>query len=151
MPERTTDDAVVIERLVDAPIERVWSMWTDPQHFASWYGPAGAGCGTVRFDLRSGGERVVAMTVPTPAGERTMWFAGEHVEVVEPGLLVYTEAMTDSDGGAAQGPVTMVRVELTEDDGRTRLRLTHHGIPAGSPGATGWAMAFDKLEAALAA
>ena len=42
MPEQTTDDAVVIERLVDATIDRVWAMWTDPSLFGSWYGPAGA-------------------------------------------------------------------------------------------------------------
>ena len=89
------------------------------------------------------------MTVQTPSGERTMWFVGEHLEIVEPALLAYTEAMTDRDGGDPQGPVTSVRVELTEEDGGTRFRLTHHGIPAGSPGATGWQMAFDKLEALL--
>ena len=149
MPEQTTDDAVVIERLVDATIDRVWAMWTDPSLFGPWYGPAGATCDTVRFDLRPGGERVVVMTVPTPSGERTMWFLGEHLEVVEPALLVYTEAMTGSDGGDPQGPVTSVRVQLTEEDEGTRFRLTHHGIPAGSPGATGWQMAFDKLEVLL--
>jgi uncharacterized protein YndB with AHSA1/START domain len=151
MPEQSTDDAVVIERLVDAPIAQVWSMWTDPEHFAAWYGPAGATCGAVRFDVRPGGERVVSMTVPTPAGERTMWFVGEHLDVREPGLLVYTETMSDADGGAPQSAATTVRVELTAAAGRTHLRLTHHGVPAGSPGATGWQMALDKLQAALAA
>ena len=67
MPEQTTDDAVVIERVVDATVDRVWAMWTDPSLFGAWYGPAGATCDTVRFDLRSGGERVVAMTVQTLA------------------------------------------------------------------------------------
>ena len=35
-------DAVVIERTFDAPIERVWQMWTVPEHFQAWYGPTGA-------------------------------------------------------------------------------------------------------------
>jgi hypothetical protein len=30
------------------------------------------------------------------------------------------------------------------------MKLTHVGVPAGSPGATGWAMALDKLDAAVA-
>jgi uncharacterized protein YndB with AHSA1/START domain len=150
MPEQTTEDAVVIERLVDAPVGAVWSMWTDPERFAAWYGPTGAVIDTVRIDLRVGGERVVAMTVQTPGGERTMWFAGKHSEIDEPRLLVYTEAMTDADGGEPQSPVTTVRLELGPADGdRTRLRLTHHGVPADSPGATGWHMALDKLHAAL--
>ena len=45
MPEQTTDDAVVIERLVEAPIAQVWAMWTDPKRFAAWYGPTGATVG----------------------------------------------------------------------------------------------------------
>ena len=35
-------DAVVIERSFDAAVELIWAMWTDPKHFAAWYGPAGA-------------------------------------------------------------------------------------------------------------
>jgi hypothetical protein len=44
-----------------------------------------------------------------------------------------------------------VTVELEADGPRTRLRLTHAGIPADSPGAMGWTMAFDQLDAHLAA
>lgn len=149
MPEQSTDDAVVLERLLAAPRPVVWAMWTDPAQFSSWYGPAGATCGPVRFDVQPGGERVLAMTVRTPSGERTMWFTGEFLEVDAPSVLVYTEAVTDRDGGPAQSPITSVRLELTEDGPGTRLRLVHRGIPADSPGATGWQMALDKLEAAL--
>ena len=40
---------------------------------------------------------------------------------------------------------TEVIVELDDADGRTRMVVTHAGIPADSPGAAGWAMALDKL------
>ena len=47
----------------------------------------------------------------------------------------------------------MVTVELRAVDGGTAVVLTHAGIPADSPGATGWAMALDaladRLEAAI--
>jgi uncharacterized protein YndB with AHSA1/START domain len=151
MPEHDTDDAVVIERLIDAPVEDVWMVWTHPEHFAAWYGPAGATIETTRIDLRPGGERVVAMSVATPGGQRTLWFTGEHLEVSAPHLLVYTEAMTDRDGGAPEPPVTVVRLELQEQDGFAHLRLTHQGIPSGSPGAAGWNQALDQLEALLRA
>ena len=36
-------------------------------------------------------------------------------------------------------------MDLEEVDGRTRMVMTHRGIPSDSPGATGWAMALDKL------
>jgi hypothetical protein len=48
-------------------------------------------------------------------------------------------------------PVTTeVRVELEAVGSRTELVVTHVGIPADSPGATGWVMALDKLDAHVA-
>jgi uncharacterized protein YndB with AHSA1/START domain len=35
-------DAVVIERTFDAPVDLIWQMWTDPEHFKEWFGPTGA-------------------------------------------------------------------------------------------------------------
>ena len=84
-----------------------------------------------------------------------MWFAGEHREVMENERLVYTEFMSDENGvplppsdparPEARPATTEVRVELTEVAGRTKLLLTHVGIPGDSAGAAGWAMALDKL------
>jgi hypothetical protein len=45
---------------------------------------------------------------------------------------------------------TSVVVELEDLAGRTRMTLTHIGIPADSPGGQGWTMAIDKLEARVA-
>lgn len=40
---------------------------------------------------------------------------------------------------------TRVRVELEAVGDRTKMVLTHAGIPADSAGANGWAMAIDQL------
>ena len=40
---------------------------------------------------------------------------------------------------------------MDDQGGRTKMVLTHVGVPAGSPGAAGWAMAVEKLGALLAA
>jgi len=42
---------------------------------------------------------------------------------------------------------TEVIVELQDLGGRTKMIMTHTGIPSDSPGAVGWAMAFSKLAA----
>jgi uncharacterized protein YndB with AHSA1/START domain len=47
--------------------------------------------------------------------------------------------------------VTEVRVELAGTATGTRMTLTHMGIAAASPGAMGWTMALDKLDAYLGA
>jgi hypothetical protein len=40
---------------------------------------------------------------------------------------------------------TEVHVDLVDLGGRTKMIMTHVGIPGDSPGAAGWAMAIDKL------
>ena len=143
----TTPDRVVIERTFDAPAALVWAMWTDPELFATWYGPHGAAIPVAEFDVRVGGRRRVCMEMQTPDGAMRMWFQGEHTEVDPHRLLAYTEQVTDEAGVAADGDLTDVRVELDEADGRTRMVMTHVGVPADSPGAAGWTMAFEKLTA----
>ena len=159
--DNATRDAVVIERSFDAPVDLVWQMWTDPVHLAAWYGPDGASVPVAKMDVRAGGTRLVCMEVQTPDGPMQMWFTGEYREVSENRRLVYTEAMCDEDGnvlspseaGMPEGhpTTTEVRVELDDVDGRTRMVMTHTGVPADSPGAAGWAMALDKLAAHVAA
>jgi uncharacterized protein YndB with AHSA1/START domain len=154
-------DMVVIERIFDAPADVVWRMWTEPEHFAAWYGPDGATVPVARMDVRVGGTRLVGMEVRTPNGSMRMWFTGTYREVVAHRRLVYTESPADAEGrvlspaeaGMPEGhPVqTQVIVELEDLGGRTRMVLTHVGVPAGSPGAAGWKMALDALGALVAA
>ena len=150
-------DAVVIERSFDAPPDLVWQMWTEPEHFKAWYGPDGAAVPVAKMDVRAGGSRLVCLEMDTPGGLRRMWFTGEYREVVQNQRLVYTESMSDENGnvlppsdmGLPSGhpATTEVTVELLDLGGRTKMVLIHAGIPAGSPGAAGWAMAFSKLAA----
>jgi uncharacterized protein YndB with AHSA1/START domain len=149
--------SVVIERSFDAPRELIWRMWTEPDHFKAWYGPQGAAIPVAKMDVRVGGSRLVGMEMETPSGLMQMWFTGTYREVVENERLVYTESMSDesgnvlspSDMGMPEGhpTTTEVIVELNEVGGRTRMVMTHVGIPKDSPGAAGWTMAFEKLAA----
>lgn len=148
-------DALVIERSFDAPVNLVWQMWTEPEHFKAWYGPDGSTIPVAKMDVRVGGTRLICMEMPSPDGTMQMWFAGEYREVLENQRLVYTEFISDDSGNASSPsdmgmpeghPVTTeVRVELSDVSGRTKMVMTHVGIPADSPGAAGWAMALDKL------
>ena len=148
-------NSVVIERSFKAPINLIWKMWSDPEHFKAWYDPQGASVPVAEFDVRVGGRRFVGIEMTTPNGAMQMWFTGEHLTVEEPNQLAYTESMSDENGsvqslssmGMPEGhPTTSeVRVDLVVTGDHTRMVLTHMGIPAGSPGEMGWNMAFDKL------
>ena len=148
-------DSVVIERTLDAPIDLIWKMCTEPEHFSAWYGPMGAKIPVATMDVQVGGTRHICMAMETPNGPMQMWFVGEFREVVENERLVYTDSMSDEDGnvlspaqmGMPEGhpETTEVIVELEAVDGKTKMTMTHVGVPADSPGAGGWGMAFDKL------
>lgn len=156
----TDGNWVVIERTFAAPIELVWKMWSEAEHFASWYGPEGATIPVAEMDLTVGGARKICMEMQTPDGPMQMWFAGAFTEIVPTERLAYTEAMADEDGNIktpesmgmpADAPTsTEVVVELSADGDQTKMKMTHVGVPADSPGGMGWGMAIDKLEALLA-
>ncbi len=154
MNENTkTKEAVVIERTFDAAVDLVWQMWTDPEHFKKWYGPTGFSIPVAEIDLSVGGKRLVCMA--SPDGSMKMWTTGEHLEIDASQRLVYTESMADENGnvlppsamGMPEGypTTTEVTVELQDLGGRTKMVMTHAGVPADSPGASGWNQAFDKL------
>lgn len=155
--DNASQDAVVIERSFDAPIDLIWQMWTEPEHFKAWYGPNGSTVPVARMDMRVGGSRLVCMEMETPAGPMQMWFTGEYREIVKDKRLVYTESMSDKDGNvlspsdmgmpAGHPTTTQVIVELEDVAGRTKMLMTHTGIPEDSPGAAGWMAALDKLAA----
>lgn len=161
MTEQTkTAGDLVLERSFEVPPQLVWQMWTDPAHFAAWYGPHGATVTVPEMDVRVGGRRLVGMAFDTPDGVHQMWFVGEHLEVAEHRRLAYTESMSDEvgtvksseDAGMPAGHpmTTQVTVELEAVGGGTKMTMTHAGVAADSSGAAGWAMAFDKLAPYLA-
>jgi uncharacterized protein YndB with AHSA1/START domain len=148
-----SEDAVVIERTFEAPVDLIWQMWTDPEHFKNWYGPTGFTVPVADMELRVGGKRLVCMA--SPDGSMKMWTTGEYVEIVPNERLVYTESQADENGNvvspAAMGmpegyPATTEVTVLLEDlGGRTKMVLMHAGMPADSGAGGGWEQAFDKL------
>jgi uncharacterized protein YndB with AHSA1/START domain len=150
-----TKDAVVIERIFDAPVDFIWQLWTEPEQFQKWYGPQGMTIPVANMDVRVGGKRLICMEMNMPDRSMKMWFTGEYREVVANKRLVYTDSMADENGKvmspqamgmpAGHPETTEVIVELEDLGGRTRMVMTHVGVPADSGGAGGWNQAFDKL------
>jgi uncharacterized protein YndB with AHSA1/START domain len=148
MTDATTDQQIRITRLFDAPRELVFGAWTDPDQVAQWFGPAGIDTprDSVAIDLRVGGRFHLRMV--HPGGGREYALRYEIVELVEPELLVLrSEPMPE----VGLNHATMTRVELADEDGRTRMTLTDGPYPAvaGGGAQAGWEGAFDKLSALL--
>ena len=110
------------------------------------------------MDVRVGGKHLFCMERQTPNGSMKMWSTGEYTEVVPNQRLVYTDSIADEHGNvvtpSAYGmnddyPVTTeVTVVLETVDGRTKMTMTHAGVPTNEGGASGgWEQAFDKMAA----
>ena len=52
----TKDRELLLSRTLNAPIELVWKVWTEPEHIAKWWGPNGFTNTISKMDMRPGGE-----------------------------------------------------------------------------------------------
>jgi uncharacterized protein YndB with AHSA1/START domain len=137
-----------ITRVFDAPRERVWREWTEPERFADWYGGAEADCplDTVSMDVRPGGRW--RLTMYYGPDRREIRWKGEYREVLEPERLVFTVTDQPEDSDEL---VTVVLTDL--GDGRTEMRMTQTGGGLTPPGydraKQGWGAFFDRMDERL--
>jgi uncharacterized protein YndB with AHSA1/START domain len=59
-----SDRELKLTRLLDAPVELVWKVWTDPTHIANWWGPNGFTNTISKMDVMPGGEWDLVMHGP---------------------------------------------------------------------------------------
>lgn len=156
---RSAGGELVVTRMFDAPRQLVWKAWTEPDHFSRWWGPKDFTAPFCQMDFRAGGNYLYCMR--SPEG-RDYWSTGYYKEIVPMERIVYTDSFSDADGNivpatnydmGADFPLeTVVTVTFDEIDGRTKMTLTHAGLPAGQmkemTGA-GWNESFDKLAESL--
>lgn len=58
------DRSIRLTRLLNAPIEEVWEVWTNPDHIKHWWGPHGFTNTITKMDLQPGGEWLLVMHGP---------------------------------------------------------------------------------------
>src|SRR2546430_11290155 len=92
---------LVIERVFDAPRERVFDVFTQPEHLQKWWGPMGVGIPLAEFEARPSGKIFI--------GERALdgtmvYIAGVVREIERPSRLVFAIHFADADRGAAPPP-----------------------------------------------
>jgi uncharacterized protein YndB with AHSA1/START domain len=139
-----------LSRVFDAPCERVFAAWTEPEQFMQWMCPPGFGLDVCELDVRPGGAWLAKGY--KPGGER---FAksGVYLEVKRPELLVFTWAHHQiEDWVSPRGHETTVRVEFRALGNKTELVLTQgpfSDTPSFDGHNSGWLGSFDKLAAFL--
>ena len=88
----TSDKELTISRLINAPRELVFKVWTEPEHVAKWWGPNGFTNTVHEMNVKPGG--VWRLTMHGPDG-RDYPNKIIFIEVVKPERLVYKHAGDD--------------------------------------------------------
>jgi uncharacterized protein YndB with AHSA1/START domain len=136
-------------RLIDAPRERVYAAWAEPERMAQWFAPAPFELVVHRMDFRPGGRFRMAMRGPDGSD---FPFSGRYGEIVPGEKLTWAGELGD-------GPPEQLTTVVTfkDEGGKTRLdaRQTFHVITpdieqalAGAD--AGWNMTLDQLTAYVA-
>jgi uncharacterized protein YndB with AHSA1/START domain len=142
-----TEYGFTIRRVFDAPRERVWQEWTEPDRFADWFGgpEAEIPLETIAMDVRPGGRWRATMFFG--ANRRVIQWKGEYLEVSAPHRLVLTFSDRSDE---VYEQVTVVLNDL--GDGRTDMLFEQRGhLRPEEYDATknGWLVFFDQLETRL--
>jgi uncharacterized protein YndB with AHSA1/START domain len=143
------ENGFTVTRVFDAPRERVWREWTEPEAFADWFGAPSSEVplSTVFMDVRPGGAW--RLTMYAGPDRREMHWKGEYVEVQPPERLVLT--MSDQPGEDRYELITIELIDI--GDGRTEMHFEQRGhLPPEMYERTkaGWAGFFDRIAARLA-
>lgn len=148
--QRGDDREVVFTRLVDAPREQVWRMWSEQRHLHEWWGPAGFTTTTSDFDFVPGGAWRHVMHGPDGTDYPTQIV---YREIDPPSRLVYDNTW-DLPGAPLEFQV-VVTLEAIETKTALSLRMTfpsadalrvaveRYGVLDGGP------QTFDRLVCAL--
>ena len=109
------DDRIERELRIEAPIERVWQVVTDPAYVARWFGDK------AEIDLRPGGAAMFGWS-----GHGDGHAVVERVE--PPREFAFRWAREHDVPFEQAATTTLVEFSLTPERGGTRLRLVESGF-----------------------
>lgn len=141
------DRQLTIRRLLDAPRELVFEVWTTAEHVARWWKPKDFVVDEAQWDFREGGAWRVVMSSPEHPGVGSR---GVFREIDPPGRIVLTFRWDRSEGDYADTVIT-VTFEARGD----KTLLTFHHAPFESVEQRdshdgGWSSVLDAVAAYLA-
>ena len=145
-----TSRELSLSRIIDAPREKVFKAWTDPELLKQWFAPLPWTTPHAELDVRPGGANLIVMK--GPQGQEFP-NRGIYLEVVENERLVFTDAYTGAWEPAEKPFMTVI---LTFDDhgGKTKYtaRVRHWSVADRETHEkmgfhAGWGQCADQLEA----
>jgi uncharacterized protein YndB with AHSA1/START domain len=117
-----------ITRVFDAPRDKVWKAWTEPERLKQWWGPSGFKVHTCKVDLRPGGTFLYGMKGPDG---NDVWGKFVYREIKAPERLVFIVSFSDPQGGVTRHPMSpgwpayiLSTVAFSEKGGKTTVTVS---------------------------
>ncbi len=115
---------LVLERIFDAPREKVYRAWTEPKLLKQWFAPKPWTTPGAALDVRPGGSSMIVMRDPDGKDYPN---PGIYLDVVENEKLVFTDAFTAAWEPSEKPFMTAIITFEDLGDGKTRYtaRVRH--------------------------
>jgi uncharacterized protein YndB with AHSA1/START domain len=144
---------LMLTRLINAPREKVYRAWTDPELLKQWFAPLPYTTPVVELDVRPGGSALFVMRGPDG---KDLPNRGVYLEVVPNQRLVSTDAYVKAWEPSEKPFMTLI-LTFEDEGGRTRYtarvrhwtvadRETHEKMGFHQ----GWGICTDQLTALVA-
>ena len=149
----SADRELVLTRLINAPREKVYRAWTDPDLLKQWFAPKPYTTPVVEMDVRPGGSAYFVMRGPDG---KDLPNRGVYLEVVPNEKLVSTDAYVKAWEPSEKPFMTLI-LTFEDEGGKTRYtaRVRHWTVTDREAHEKmgfheGWGLCTDQLEALVA-
>jgi uncharacterized protein YndB with AHSA1/START domain len=150
----TTDRDLALVRVIDAPAEKLFRAWTDPELLKQWFAPLPYTTPVAELDVRPGGATLIVMRGPDGVD---MPNGGVFLEVVKNEKLVFTDAYTKAWEPSEKPFMTVIVTFEAMADGKTvyTARVRHWTVADREAHEQmgfheGWGVCADQLTALVA-
>ena len=151
MPAFPADRELVLERVLNAPREKLYRCWTTPALITQWFTPPPFKTVKAVMDVRPGGASCITMR--SPEGQEFQ-NPGVYLEVVPNQRLVATDAYTAAWEPSEKPFMTLILTFEDTGNGRTKYtaRVRHWTVADREAHEKmgfheGWGIATNQLEA----
>jgi len=111
---RQEDNILIHTRLLDAPRDLVWEVFTNPEHLKNWWGPNGFSLTTKSMEVAPGKTWDFIMHGMGKDWENKI----EYTEVIKPSLITYRHS-----GERSEDYNFSVTISFEEVEGKTLLTM----------------------------
>ena len=147
-----------VDHTFNAPVEKVWALWSDPEAMKKWWGPHKYTAPTVQSDLRPEGKFLLSMLSPS---NDINYNAGIYKEVITNEKITAETFFSDENGNRLVGDqirvpgnwpdVTKVTTTFESKGSSTHVTVAEEGVPLIMKflAQVGWNQQFEKMETVL--